>query len=505
MTSISICFALVIGSYLLGSASSAILVTRLWIQRDIRTMGNRNADIANVARSVGILPAACVVLVDFAKGALPVLASRWMGLGDTCALAGAIVAVIGHCYPLYFRFRGAKGFAASLGALLIFTPFETLLVLPVLGLVYLGITGSVVTGAIVALGLLMGLNYWRGYPLIIVLAPLAFLITMGLCTIPQILRDWRQRANKAELLLYWFSPKDRPAQPHLLAVVTDSIASLPAEICTREKIHVVPLALILPDGVYRDGIDIDPREYYRRLREGDLLPKTSAPSPGEFMNLFQSLSASYQAAIVITPPKELTQTWQAATLAKEMIDGSFAVHVVDSRVAGPAEGFLAIAAARLIRAGATAEVIVQALEKIQKDVGFIGVLDTSKFLIEGGRVSEARQWIKSTLRLYPALYITHGQIRLIGMARTKSKALERMLYWLDKSLPNEGVALAFCHTDAPQEASAFMERVTAIIHPTESFMTELTPVIGAHSGPGLVGVAWWVQTNPELREFTLPA
>ncbi|MBC8507225.1 MAG: glycerol-3-phosphate acyltransferase [Chloroflexi bacterium] len=196
MNSYRYCLFLVTVNYLLGSASSAILVTWLWVRKDIRTLGNRNAGAANVARSVGILPAAVVTIADFAKGAVPVLIARWLGMANVCALVGVVAAVIGHSYPIYFRFRGGKGLAASLGALLVFTPIETLLVLPLLGLVYLVITGSAVTGALVVLGLLIGLNLWRGYPLVITLAPLVLLVTMGLCTIPQILYDWRRRVNK---------------------------------------------------------------------------------------------------------------------------------------------------------------------------------------------------------------------------------------------------------------------------------------------------------------------
>lgn len=492
-----LCILLVSGSYLLGSASSAILVTWVWTGKDIRTLGNGNAGAANVARSVGLLPAACVALVDFAKGAVPVIASRWLGLSDVCALAGASLAVIGHSFPVYFRFRGGKGLAASLGALLVFTPFETLAVLPLLGLVYLVITGSAVTGAIVALVFLIGLNYWRGYPLVIVLAPLVFLVTMGICTIPQILSDWRQRGGKADLLRYWLSPRESQGRVRMAAVVTDSLASLPSELCEREQIHIVPLALILPEGVYRDGVDIDTREYYRRLRQDNLSPKTSAPAPGEFLSLYQRLAGSHRAAIVITPPKELTQTYESAHLAGEMVADRLAVHVVDSRVAGPAEGFVALAAARLAANGATPEAILAALESIQKDVGFVGVLDTLKFLVEGGRIKEAREWIKSALRLYPVLCIINGQIRLIGMARTKAKAVDRMVHWLESTLPKGDLVLAVCHTDASQEAAELQKRLEAHFQPQETFMTELTPVIGAHTGPGLLGVAWWARAQLE--------
>lgn len=491
------CPLLLIGSYLVGSVSSAILVTWLWTRKDIRLLGNRNAGAANVARSVGLLPAVCVALVDFSKGALPVITSRWLGFSDGCALAGGTLAVIGHSYPLYFRFRGGKGLAASIGALLVLTPFETLLVLPILGLVYLVITGSAVTGALVALGLLIGLNFWRGYPPLLALAPLAFLATMGVCTIPEILYHWTRRADKGTLLMHWMAPHEMPLTKQRVAVITDSIASLPVDLSKQEKVIVVPLTLILPEGIYRDGVDIDSRQYYRLLREEKLLPKTSAPSPGEYLALYKQLGKQYEAGLVITPPKELTQTWNSARVADEMNTDSFSVQVIDSRVAGPAQGFVALAAAGLAANGANLDDIVRAIEIIRHNTGFIGVLDTLKFLIEGGRVYEARQWIKTALRLFPVISLISGQIRVIGMARTKTKAVNRMVNYLVGNLPKENLAMAICHTDAFEEAAALEKRLQAIFDLSQSFVTELTPVIGAHTGAGFLGVAWWIQSNVE--------
>ncbi len=495
VTLIPTCLVLVIGSYLLGSVSSAIIVTRLWVRKDIRTLGNLNAGTANVARSVGVKPAILVAIADFSKGAIPVIVARMVGLTDICALAGAVAAVIGHSFPLYFRFRGGKGLALSVGALLVFTPLETLLVLPILGLVYLVITGSAVTGALVSLTVLVGLNLWRGYPLWVALAPLVLLVTMGLCAIPQAIYDWRHRENKSDLLAYWLAPKDKVGEGETIAIVTDSIASLPAEICSRDNVHTVPLVLILPDGNYRDGVDIDPREYYRLLREEKLSPKTSAPSPGEFLAVYNRLARTYKAGVVVTAPKGLTQSWDSARLAGEMAANQFEVYVIDSGVAGPAQGFIALAAARAAASNANLEAVLQVIQATRESVGFVGVLDTLKFLAEGGRVADARQWIKSTLRVYPILCIAHGQIRLIGMARTKAKAIERMIHWLRTTLKNDKVTLAFCHTDAPEEVALLTAELNANFHPTESFTVELTPVIGAHTGPGLIGVAWWLQVG----------
>ncbi|MFU8773652.1 MAG: glycerol-3-phosphate acyltransferase [Anaerolineales bacterium] len=500
MTANAYCTLLVIGSYLLGSVSSAILVTRLWSGKDIRKIGNRNAGVANVARSVGILPAAIVTVFDFGKGAVPVLVSQRYGLGDVCSLAGAVMAVVGHSFPLYFRFRGGKGLAAALGALLVFSPVETFVILPILGLVYLVITGSAVTGALISLFILMGLNLWRGHSLIIILAPLVLLVTMGLCAIPQILYDWRRRRDKGGLLLYWLAPMEQPAPASEVAVITDSIASLPEEVCAHERIQVIPLILVMPDGMHHDGKDLDLRQFYRILRDDDVSPKTSAPSPGEFLELYQKIAVDHEAAIVITPPKELTQTWESATLASEMISKRLNVYIVDSRTAGPAEGFVALAAARLAASGERSETILKILEKVKKDVGFVGVLDTLELLVKGGRVPEAQQWMKSALRVYPLLYIADGQIRLIGITRTKAKAKERMFRWLEANLPDGQISLAVCHTDVPDEAAKLAERLEEKFQPTESFTTELTAIIGAHAGAGLIGVAWWVQGDNSVSQ-----
>jgi DegV family protein with EDD domain len=357
-----------------------------------------------------------------------------------------------------------------------------------------------VAGALVSLSLLIGLNLWRGHPLIISLAPLALLVTMGLCTIPQAILDWRERADKKRLLAYWLSPKDEAAKRERVAVITDSVASLPPELRHREQIHMVPLALILPEGVYRDGVDIDPRQYYRRLRQDGLSPKTSAPSPGEFLALYQKLAKIHRSGVVITPPQELTQTWESARLGAEMAADHFLAEVVDSRTAGPAQGFVALAAARAVASGADLKTILEVIQEAQKNVGFVGALDTVKFLIEGGRVAHLHRWLQSALRLYPLLYIHQGQIRLIGMARTKAKAVERMLAWLRENLPSEGLSLAVAHTDAFEEATALEKRLLSLFHPDEHFLTELTPVIGAHAGPGLLGVAWWAHPHLVPKE-----
>lgn len=187
-------------AYLLGAFPFAYLFTRWITGQDIRTLGNRNAGAANVFRVVSRPAGALVSLLDIGKGVAGVGLMRAAGLGGWWPLAGGVAAVLGHCFPVYLGFRGGRGLAASLGTLLALMPLETAIILPLLGLIYIVLTGSSVTGAIISFICLVGLAWWRGQPLPHVLAPLALLLTMGVRVIPVGLRAWRRVTDKRRLL-----------------------------------------------------------------------------------------------------------------------------------------------------------------------------------------------------------------------------------------------------------------------------------------------------------------
>jgi acyl-phosphate glycerol 3-phosphate acyltransferase len=335
-----------------------------------------------------------VVIFDFSKGALPIWAGESLGLSFGCALAAAVAAVIGHSYPIYFRFRGGKGLAAALGALLLITPLETFMVLPVLGFVYLVVTGSAVTGALVSLLLLVGLNIWQGYSLLIIISPLILLTAVGIGTLPEVIQSWRSRADKGNLIAGWLQPKGTWEETRSIAVVTDSVASLTKEMSKSENVFTIPLTVILPNGDFHDGVDINPSEYYRQLHQESIHPKTSAPSPGEYLELYRDLARRHKSAIVVTPPKELSQTYDSALLGSKEAQGEIETHVIDSRAGGLAQGFVAMAAARTVLSGAGLDEVLAKVEKVQENVGLIGVPKTMNFLAESGRVNGIMRWVR---------------------------------------------------------------------------------------------------------------
>ncbi len=186
--------------YLLGAIPSAYLITRWFKGVDIRSLGTGNPGTANVFRTVGLEAAIAVGALDISKGAAPVLLARAASLSEGWALAAGVAAALGHCYSPYLRFRGGGGLAASVGTLLALMPLETAVALPLLGLVYIVLTGSSTTGTVVSFTTLIGLAWWRGQPLVHILAPLVLMLLMGLRFLPDTIRIWRTAPDKGKLI-----------------------------------------------------------------------------------------------------------------------------------------------------------------------------------------------------------------------------------------------------------------------------------------------------------------
>ncbi|MGB9800743.1 MAG: glycerol-3-phosphate acyltransferase [Thermanaerothrix sp.] len=486
------CVWVVLTGYLIGSLSGAILVSRWWSGRDIRTLGDANAGTANVARHLGIKPAAFVAIVDIAKGSLAILVARASLAPEVCTVFAGVAAVLGHRFPLYFRFRGGRGLATTLGVLLALTPKQTLMALPLYGMIYLGSGGSGILATLLGFPVLMLLIYWDGYDPWIIATPIILAFTTAVCSLPEIFAHWRQTRNARRLLYELLHPRITPLPKATTVVLTDSVASLPPDLCQREGIHILPMALILPQGVARDGLDVDTRDYYQRLRSDGLLPKTSAPAPGEYLQAIRQAVGSDQTALILTPPAELTQCFFSASLAAQMAaEEGLQARVVDTRLAGPAQGLLALAAARIAASGASAEQIIDTLPALIPRIGIIGVLDTLNFIAHSGRVSVITPLLESALRLYPVLSLYQGHIRMESVERTRRRAIERMVDWMQKHLGGKTVALICFHADALEEGEMLYQRLVELLQPYEHYLTELTPVIGAHAGPGVLGAAWW--------------
>ena len=284
-----------------------------------------------------------------------------------------------------------------------------------------------------------------------------------------------------------------------VAVVTDSVAQVQPWVASDLNITVVPMKLILGDQEYRDGIDIALPDLYRRMREEKVLPRTSSPSAGDYLDTFSRLLQDAAEAIVcLTPSSRLTMAFNAASLAAEMARDAFPgkqVEVVDTRIAACAQGFVAQQAAQAAAAGAAPEQVVASAHAARQRVGLVGTLDTLEYLVRGGRVSLAAGLLGSLLQVKPLLTIqSDGTATCIARRRTTQADLQYMIeYVADRTRGCSALQLAVMQADAPQEALQLKHLALQSWPTAEVVVTDFTPVMAGHTGPGLVGLAFYYE------------
>lgn len=275
-----------------------------------------------------------------------------------------------------------------------------------------------------------------------------------------------------------------------VAVVTDSAACVPAHLVEEYGIHVVPFELVWDGQSYRDGVDIAPAEVYRRLREGKSWPTTSQPSLGDFATLYTQLSQEVEGIVSIHIPDTLSGTLQAARLAAEQVNASVPIRIVDAGTAAIAEGFVVLAAARAAAAGASLDEVVAAAESVIPRVGLFATLETLEHLQRGGRVGEAAALLGSRLHLHPILYLAEGRVKMAGVTRSRRKALEEIVNLMAQRVGTHPLCVSVFHADAPEDVEYLRREINARFNCREFYITEFTPVMGAHTGPGTVGLAF---------------
>lgn len=277
-----------------------------------------------------------------------------------------------------------------------------------------------------------------------------------------------------------------------IAVVTDSAANIPAHLVQKYDIHVVPFELVWNGQSYRDGIDITPTEVYRRLRaiqKGDSWPTTSQPALSAFATLYAELSQHADGIVSIHIPDEMSGTLRMARLAAEQA-ASVPVRVIDARTATIAEGFVVLAAARAAAEGKTLDEVAAAAKATIPHVGFYATLESLEYLHRGGRIGEAAAMLGARLRIHPVLYVTEGRVKVAGVTRARRQALERILALMEERVGRRPMCAAVLHADARDDVLWIESQVRLRFDCQEFYVTEFTPVMGVHSGPGTIGLAF---------------
>jgi DegV family protein with EDD domain len=276
-----------------------------------------------------------------------------------------------------------------------------------------------------------------------------------------------------------------------VVVVTDSNATVPEALARELDIRVVPILLNLADRTYRDGVDMTPAEFYRLLRTTTHVPTTSSPSMGDFVRVFAAAGQESAGVVAIVLPPQLSAIHNVAVMASQLVDGS-PIRVVDSGTAAMAQGFVVLEAARAAAAGADVEEVVARAEEVASKVRFYAVLETLEYLHRGGRIGGAAAWVGSVLQITPVLRVLDGKVEPFARPRTRPRAIQVMLDGVAKQVGDRPVHVAICQADAQEEAEDLKQRVEELFDCSELYVTEFTPVMGTHAGPGLLGMAFYV-------------
>jgi DegV family protein with EDD domain len=281
-----------------------------------------------------------------------------------------------------------------------------------------------------------------------------------------------------------------------VAIVSDSVCSLTPEILSQYHINIIPIAIIYQDKSYRDGIDMTPNEVYKIMRRKENLPTTSTASPGEFLNLYRELSREAESILCITVTSLQSKVFEAASAARDMAKEELPktrIEVFDSRSVAAALGFIVREAARVASEGSGIEEAMEAAKKMMGRVNFVAMLDTLYYLARLGRIARAAAWAGSLLDMKPVLEHNPsiGETMPVARPRTKRRAIERMLQIMAERVGNSPVHVMVQHADELEEAKKLAADIQSKFNCTEMLITEFSPVMGVHTGPGLLAIGFY--------------
>jgi DegV family protein with EDD domain len=280
---------------------------------------------------------------------------------------------------------------------------------------------------------------------------------------------------------------------HKIVVVTDSSAYIPEEALGGLSIPVIPLWVMWGDENFRDGVDIDPPAFYRRLQESEVFPTTSQPSAGEFENFFRQAGVGADAIVGVFITSKLSGTVPNAQAAQAQLP-ELTIRVVDSLSVSMGLGFIALAAARAAAAGQSLDAVVAAAEEMRDRIHLIFTVDTLEYLHRGGRIGGAKWLMGTALKIKPLLHFEDGTIEPLAQVRTKRKAIAQMLEVAEERLGGKQMAeAAVIDADSPAEGDAIAEQVRERFSISPVYRTPLSPAIGTHGGPGTVGIAFYAE------------
>ncbi|MBI2846357.1 MAG: DegV family protein [Chloroflexi bacterium] len=272
----------------------------------------------------------------------------------------------------------------------------------------------------------------------------------------------------------------------MIRVVTDSTSDIPKEIAQGLGITVVPCNVHFGEEVYRDGADLTADDFYQRLTQSTVFPTTSQPSAGVFLEAYRQLAQETDQIVSIHISAKLSGTINSAMTAVQSLGGRCRIEIVDSAQTTMALGLIAIAAAEAAKGGQTLEGVLKTTREAISTTRVFALLDTLEYLKRGGRIGKLQAFLGSLLNIKPILTVKDGEAHPMERVRTKAKGMDRLFALAKGCMPANDIAVVYSTNQG--DAEAFTRRLGAIYPAARIRRARIGPVLGAHLGPGAIGV-----------------
>jgi len=276
----------------------------------------------------------------------------------------------------------------------------------------------------------------------------------------------------------------------MIKIVADSTAYLPESYVRQHDIRIVPLYVRFGQEVFREGVELSHEEFYAKLKEAPELPSTSQPSLGDFYTVFKELADAGHEILTLTISTKLSGTWDSAMAARAMLPDAH-IEVIDSLSTSAGLQLMVEAAVQAVEEGASLQEAADLIESIKPKMHVLFVVDTLEYLAKGGRIGNAKAFLGTLFKVKPILFLHEGAIEPLEQVRSKSKAQGRMVdliaEYMDGNEPQARLVVtgALVPDEVEFVKTALMERLGCC----EPACASVGPVIGTHTGPGVVGVA----------------
>ncbi len=273
-------------------------------------------------------------------------------------------------------------------------------------------------------------------------------------------------------------------------IITDSSAYLPQAYVDQYNIHVLPLTLHFEGKDYRDGVDISAKEFYTLMRDTGKLATTSQVTEYAFEQAFKQFLDEGNDLLVLTISQGISSTMQSALSAQAVFPGA-PIEIVDTQLVSMALSFQVLAAARAAAAGASLAECKAVAEDAYTKIGVYFTVDTLKYLAAGGRINSAKRFMGTMLNIKPLMEIREGKIEALESVISTRKAIQRMVQLVIRDVNGRTpVRVSVFHALMEDTAIELLEQLKMQFNPEEAILSEVSPVVGAHTGPGTISIAY---------------